>query len=80
MCPEQVIDTVRLAVSELATNAVRHSETGAQARGPADLNEVQTFELLLEVTATYVRVSVWDRDPAPPVLKQVGTGVCQFNG
>jgi anti-sigma regulatory factor (Ser/Thr protein kinase) len=62
--PPDVIETLRLVVSELATNAVRHPP---QAAG------VHVFELSLEIVGAAVRVSVWDRDPKPPVLREVGT-------
>lgn len=71
--PSDVIQTMRLLVSELATNAVRHSEKkeGVPLEY-SQLSTVQTFELALEIVGAAVRVSVWDRDPTPPVLKQVG--------
>ncbi|NEC04119.1 ATP-binding protein [Streptomyces sp. SID7909] len=69
----EVVETARLLVSELATNAVRHSEDGeASTSPPSSHGGVQTFELLLEVVSGAVRLSVWDREPRPPVLKKVG--------
>ncbi|WP_224756137.1 ATP-binding protein [Streptomyces sp. col6] len=68
-----IVETAKLLVSELATNAVRHSETGrAPAFSLASQSSVQTFELLLEALPGAVRLSVWDRDVRPPVLKEVG--------
>ncbi|MGC4945789.1 ATP-binding protein [Streptomyces sp. DT224] len=67
------VETAQLLVSELATNAVRHSEEGqAPTRPRASQSSVQTFELLLETVSGAVRLSVWDRDLRPPVLKEVG--------
>lgn len=67
------VETAKLLVSELATNAVRHSEDGeAPTSLPPSRSGVETFELLLEVVSGAVRLSVWDRDPRPPVLKEVG--------
>ncbi|MFJ7627702.1 ATP-binding protein [Streptomyces sp. NPDC097595] len=67
------VETAKLLVSELATNAVRHSEDGeATTSLPPSQSGVETFELLLEVVSGAVRLSVWDRDPRPPVLKEVG--------
>ncbi|WP_330454559.1 MULTISPECIES: ATP-binding protein [unclassified Streptomyces] len=69
----EVAETAKLLVSELATNAVRHSEDGeAPTSLPPSQSGVETFELLLEVVSGAVRLSVWDRDPRPPVLKEVG--------
>lgn len=68
-----VVETAKLLVSELATNAVRHSEGGEAPVLPfSSQSGVQTFELLLEVVSGAVRLSVWDRDMRPPVLKEVG--------
>ncbi|WP_406144784.1 ATP-binding protein [Streptomyces sp. NBC_01012] len=68
-----VVETAKLLVSELATNAVRHSEEGEAPTLPfSSQSTVQTFELLLEVSPDAVRLSVWDRDVRPPVLKEVG--------
>lgn len=67
------VETAKLLASELATNAVRHSEDGeASTSPPSSSGGVQTFELSLEVVSGAVRLSVWDRDPRPPVLKEVG--------
>ncbi|MGW3557708.1 ATP-binding protein [Streptomyces sp. NPDC000963] len=71
--PAEVADTVRLIVSELATNAVQHPKEGT---APVSLfspeRTVQTFEVMLEVARGTVRVAVWDRDVRPPVLKTPG--------
>lgn len=67
------VETAQLLVSELTTNAVRHSEEGASSTPPvSSRGGSQTFELLLEAVPDAVRVSVWDRDARPPVLKEVG--------
>ncbi|MFE2944697.1 ATP-binding protein [Streptomyces sp. NPDC059255] len=71
--PSDIVETVQLLVSELATNAVRHpKECEERALLFPSRNEVQTFEISLETTGDAVRVSVWDRDTRPPVLKEVG--------
>ncbi|MET9957013.1 ATP-binding protein [Streptomyces sp. NPDC006339] len=71
--PSDIVKVVQLVVSELTTNAVQHPEEGDE---PVSLlsphSKVQTFELLLEMTHEAVRVSVWDRDDRPPLLKEVG--------
>ncbi|WEV29102.1 ATP-binding protein [Streptomyces sp. 71268] len=67
------IETVQLLVSELATNAVRYpKQDEAQASPFSSWNRAQTFEFMLEIVGDVVRVSVWDRDTRPPVLKEVG--------
>ncbi|WP_308377751.1 ATP-binding protein [Streptomyces sp. ISL-98] len=71
--PTDIVETVQLLVSELATNAVRHPKEGEeQAPLFSTRNTVQTFEISLEIIGDAVRVSVWDRDTRPPVLKEVG--------
>lgn len=68
-----IVETVQLLVSELATNAVRHPKEGEEEASPFSVrNTVQTFEITLEITGDAVRLSVWDRDTRPPVLKEVG--------
>ncbi|MDT0344123.1 ATP-binding protein [Streptomyces litchfieldiae] len=67
-----VIETVRLVVSELITNAVRHPEQGDEPSHRCDSGTAHIIELALEIVGAAVRVSVWDRDPKPPLLKEVG--------
>lgn len=69
----ETAETVQLLVSELATNAVRHSEEGGEEASAFSVRDrARTFELMLEIVGDAVRVSVWDRDTRPPVLKEVG--------
>ncbi len=73
VCSEETVDTARLVVSELVTNAVRHP--GTEVDRPlscSDLESVSTVALVLEATDSMVRISVRDHDPAPPMLKEVG--------
>ncbi|MEO3810753.1 ATP-binding protein [Sphaerisporangium sp. B11E5] len=66
-----VVETVQLVVSELATNAVRHpQERQGQALVAAEHGSGPAFELSLELTGDTVKVSVWDQDSTPPVRKQ----------
>ena len=51
--PEAVLDRVRLLVSEIVTNSVRHA-----GLGPAD-----QIVLALHVTATGIRVETYDQGP-----------------
>ncbi|MFE7467667.1 ATP-binding protein [Streptomyces sp. NPDC057499] len=76
-----IVEATRLLVSELTTNAVRYPEKGAEQASPFSARKtVQTFELLLEVVHGAVRVSVWDRDARPPVLKEVGAEATDGRG
>ncbi|MEU6633734.1 ATP-binding protein [Streptomyces parvus] len=71
--PSATVETVRLLVSELVTNAVQHPQDDeTQDSVLAMRNAAQTFELTLERLWDAVRVSVWDRDSTPPLLKKVG--------
>jgi anti-sigma regulatory factor (Ser/Thr protein kinase) len=65
-------ETLRLLASELAGNAVRHPNDEKQLGSDAERHVAQTFEVTLEMVADVVRLSVWDRDPRPPVVKHVG--------
>ncbi|WP_093801705.1 ATP-binding protein [Streptomyces sp. Wb2n-11] len=72
--PAEVVETVKLIVSELTTNAVRHpkKKEGEEVSLLSSQCDVQTFELALEIVRDAVRVSVWDRDARPPVLTEPG--------
>ncbi|MFH9266968.1 ATP-binding protein [Streptomyces sp. NPDC017546] len=71
--PPDVVETTRLLVSELVTNAVRHPQEGVeQVSAYSSRHTARTFELTLEMLWDAVRISVWDRDSMPPVLKEVG--------
>lgn len=79
--PAGVVETVQLIVSELTTNAVRHPKEGEkQISLYSPQSPVRTFELLLEVVHGAVRVSVWDYDERPPVLKEVGAEATSGRG
>lgn len=58
-------------VSELVTNAIRHPGAAASSL-PSGPDPVSAIELTLEATDSMVRISVRDRDPTPPRLKEVG--------
>lgn len=71
--PDVVIETANLIVSELTTNAVRHpADNESQSTGYSSLSVVGTFTLALQLTGTGLLVQVADRDPRPPVRRQVG--------
>ena len=71
MCSEETVETTRLVVSELVTNAIRHPGAAASSL-PSGPDPVSAVELMLEATDSMVRISVRDRDPTPPRLKEVG--------
>jgi anti-sigma regulatory factor (Ser/Thr protein kinase) len=67
------VETVKLLVSELTTNAVRCLNMRQEESPPyAEHNTAQAFELALEITNGAIRVSVWDPDPQPPILEHAG--------
>ncbi|WP_240796240.1 ATP-binding protein [Streptomyces sp. RFCAC02] len=71
--PPDSVETVKLLVSELATNAVRHPNRREQQRSSeADQHAAGTFEIMLDSDNDTIRLSVWDRDARPPVLQEVG--------
>ncbi|GAA2991976.1 hypothetical protein GCM10020229_00530 [Kitasatospora albolonga] len=71
--PPDLIDTVLLVVSELATNAIRHPGAKQPERLTfAETAEVQTFLLDLQLHGQAVVVQVADHDPRPPMLQHVG--------
>lgn len=79
--PAEVVETVKLIVSELATNAVRHpKEEGDEVSIYSSEFDVQTFELALEIDRDAVRVCVWDHDARPPVLTEPGVEATSGRG
>ncbi|MCX5395576.1 ATP-binding protein [Streptomyces sp. NBC_00102] len=79
--PAEIVETVKLIVSELTTNAVRHpKEAGDEVSIYSSEFDVQTFELALEIDRDAVRVSVWDHDARPPVLTEPGVEATSGRG
>ncbi|MFD4337827.1 ATP-binding protein [Streptomyces anulatus] len=79
--PAEVVETVKLIVSELTTNAVRHpKQAGDDVSIYSSQFDVRTFELALEMVPDAVRVSVWDRDARPPVLTEPGVEATSGRG
>lgn len=70
-CSEETVETTRLVVSELVTNAIRHPRTAAGSLR-SDPESTNIVELMVEATDSVVRISVRDRDPTPPRLREVG--------
>ncbi|MGW2277848.1 ATP-binding protein [Streptomyces sp. NPDC001770] len=78
--PAEVVETVKLIVSELTTNAVRHPKEAGEVSIYSSQFNVQTFELALEIDGDAVRVSVWDHDARPPVLTEPGVEATSGRG
>ncbi|WP_063783182.1 ATP-binding protein [Streptomyces sp. XY431] len=70
--PPDVIETARLLVSELATNAVRHSKSDTVGSLFSEACPVQTITLALMLGRGRLLLSVRDSDCRPPVVKSVG--------
>ncbi|MFE9457743.1 ATP-binding protein [Streptomyces californicus] len=71
--PPDIVETARLLVSELVTNAVQHPQGGnTHLTTAAVRNTAHTVELTLESLMDGARVSVWDSDSRMPLLKEAG--------
>ncbi|MFC7330134.1 ATP-binding protein [Marinactinospora rubrisoli] len=68
-----LIETTELLVSELVTNAV-NATGGITTRTPryTELRRLRSVVLQLRVEDDALRVSVWDSDPGPPMLRRPG--------
>lgn len=62
------VDTVRLLVSELTTNAVRHAKPAPEFVPPSPF-KITTISLKLCLTELSVLVLISDRDPRPPARR-----------
>jgi anti-sigma regulatory factor (Ser/Thr protein kinase) len=70
--PEETVCDALTIVSELATNAVRHTGPSIEPSAPSGgQSEVRQCSLMLWTAASRLYVSVWDENPAPPVLRAV---------
>lgn len=69
----ELIDAAELLVSELITNAVRATGLSREPTRYSDLAHVSGVLLQLQRTEFGLRILVWDRDPRPPILRQVDT-------
>ena len=67
-----LVETARLLVSELTTNAIRHAEPTEEPSPPSPLAAVGTVGLMLWLDAPRLVLQVQDHDPRPPVVKSVG--------
>ncbi|WP_327321956.1 ATP-binding protein [Streptomyces sp. NBC_01210] len=80
--PEDAIETARLIVSELATNAIRHTNRKAEetTRHYSPSDAPRTFTVVLTLAGGSLEISVWDQDPTPPTLMDVGTDATSGRG
>ncbi|GAA3748024.1 anti-sigma regulatory factor (Ser/Thr protein kinase) [Spinactinospora alkalitolerans] len=68
-----LLESAELMVSELVTNAVNATgPTGTRTPRYSELTNLGTVMLELRVDGEVLRLSVWDSDTRPPVLKDVG--------
>ncbi|MEV6051888.1 ATP-binding protein [Streptomyces sp. NPDC052107] len=67
--PESVVDDAVLVVSELATNAVRHSKKPEDPPPWAGQSTIRRFVLVLWCYPDHVQVYVQDEDRTPPVMR-----------
>lgn len=68
--PEETGYDALTIVSELATNAVRHTSPPADPVAPgAGQPQGRSYSLALWTDGWHLYVAVWDENPAPPVLR-----------
>jgi Histidine kinase-like ATPase domain len=70
--PPDLVETARLLVSELTTNAIRHAEPADEPAAFSPLTPVGTVGLMLWLDSARLVLQVQDHDPRPPVVKSVG--------
>ncbi|MFJ2775949.1 ATP-binding protein [Kitasatospora sp. NPDC087315] len=70
--PPDVIETARLLVSELTTNAIRHPKNDTTTSLFSETCPVRTITLVLVIDRGRLVLSVRDSDHRPPVVKAVG--------
>ncbi|MFI1865685.1 ATP-binding protein [Streptomyces jumonjinensis] len=66
------IDTAKLIVSELVTNAIRHTHADQEASPYSPLSPVKAITLALWLERGRLVIFVQDNDRRPPVVKAVG--------
>lgn len=69
----ELIDDAELLVSELITNAVQATGLTREPTHYGDLKHVPCVLLQLQRTDAGLRILVWDREPRPPILRQIDT-------
>lgn len=66
---EDAVETAKLLVSELATNAVKQTGRAVGAPTPGPTENVAVIYVRLELHAEVLRLAVWDNDTAAPTLQ-----------
>ena len=67
----ELVDIAELLVSELVTNAVHATGLPHDPRNYGDLKRVPRILLQVQRTPAGLWLLVWDRDPRPPVPREV---------
>ncbi|MGP3980570.1 ATP-binding protein [Streptomyces sp. KR80] len=67
-----LVETARLLVSELTTNAIRHPKPDRNTSSDSLLSTVRTVTVTLRLDAWRLLLMVQDNDRRPPVVKTVG--------
>ncbi|MFD5536672.1 ATP-binding protein [Streptomyces sp. NPDC127079] len=67
--PKSVVDDALLVVSELATNAVRHSRKPEEPPPWAGQSTIRRFVLALWRYPDHVQIYVQDEDRTPPIMR-----------
>lgn len=70
--PPDVIETARLLVSEMITNAIQHTHSDEEVSLFSDLSPVRTVTLTLRLDGGRLVLLVQDNDRRPPMVKVVG--------
>ena len=65
---EEPTETTKLLISELVTNAVRHTGRAEGTPMPGPTEEITVIRVRIELHAEALRISVWDNDTSAPVL------------
>lgn len=66
---EELAETAKLLVSELATNAVKQTGRAAGAPTPGPTESVAVIYVRLELHTEVLRLAVWDNDTTAPTLR-----------
>nr|WP_244176811.1 ATP-binding protein [Streptomyces albus] len=71
--PSDPVETARLLVSELTTNAIRHTQPDVEPSSHSSLSHARAITLTLRADSRRLLLLVEDDDRRAPVVKRVGT-------